>query len=102
MTRITARTEDGACCLESTGHAAGSPAVCAGISALLYALAGWLLNRPEGLAGDSILLEDGHAVFRIRQPTRETAAVFEAVVIGLLQIQLTSPEYIRVSTDMKA
>ena len=45
MTKVRWRTEDdGTCEILATGHATGSEQVCAGISAIIYSLAGWLKN----------------------------------------------------------
>jgi len=94
MTEVIARRGPEGLSLEVSGHATGYPAVCAGASALLYALAGWVRNREEPDAG-AVVLEDGHGVVTLRDGP-EAWAVLEAVVIGLLQIQLAEPAAIRV------
>ena len=44
MTTGYAELEGGRCLLVLDGHATGSPSVCAAISGLVYALAGYLTN----------------------------------------------------------
>ena len=94
MTECVARRGPEGLSLEVSGHATGHPEVCAGASALLYALAGWVRNREDPDAG-AVVLEDGHGVVSLRDGP-EAWAVFEAVVIGLLQIELAEPGAIRV------
>ncbi len=74
-------------------HATGSPMVCAGASAIVWALAGWLHNHgPEGTV---INLRAGDAFVQCgRSPETETA--FELALIGLRQMEKKYGEYIKV------
>ena len=75
------------------GHATGSEAVCAGVSAIIYALAGWVNNyAPEGV---KIELESGDALVTFKGGEAAQAA-FDMALIGLKQIQLAEPERISV------
>ena len=87
---ITAYVELGEVCrLSVDGHATGSPEVCAGVSAVVYALAGYLTNRvPEA----EIRLDSGRAQISCRGQR----AMFEMAWIGLAQIEKAHPEFIRV------
>lgn len=81
--------------IEAKGHASGKdPAPCAGITAILGALAGYLENA--GLSEkEYVKLEpgDAHIIFS----GGDTAnAVFEMAVVGLLQIEMQYPGYIKV------
>lgn len=79
--------------LEMRDHATGSEAVCAGASAIVYALGGYLLNRaPEGLG---LNLRAGDAWVQCRR-CQETETAFEVARVGLLQLEKTYPEYIQV------
>lgn len=71
--------------LSSKGHATGSEEVCAGVSAIIYALAGWAENfATEDV---KIELESGDALIVFRGGT-EAEAAFDMAVIGLKQIEL--------------
>ncbi len=79
--------------LEMRDHATGSAAVCAGASAIVYALGGYLLNRaPEGLV---LNLRAGDARVQCRR-CRETETAFEVTRVGLMQLARSYPEYIQV------
>lgn len=81
--------------ISAKGHASGEdPAPCAGITAILGALAGYLENSGKFMKGIS-RLDPGDAYIYFVGGI-EAAAVFEMAVIGLLQIELTYPEYIKV------
>jgi uncharacterized protein YsxB (DUF464 family) len=84
--------------MECRGHAGydpGKDVVCAGISALVCALAGYALDAPGGDA----VLESGGALIRCRAGVR-TQTAFEVVLRGLRQIELSYPEHIRVESGL--
>lgn len=80
--------------LQLLGHATGSPQVCAAVSGIVYALAGWLNNdsvhqtRPPGITLESGLSE----ITAYGDSYVETA--FELAEVGLLQIAKQYPEYL--------
>lgn len=75
--------------IECKGHATGSEQVCAAISALMTALAGYLVNHnPQRI--NTIMLESGHNVIAFRG----AAAAFEMTKIGLMQLAQSYPKYI--------
>lgn len=78
--------------LELRDHATGSPQVCAGASAIVWALAGWLHNHPEAEA--VVNLRPGDAMIQcVRTP--ETEMVFELATVGLRQLEKKYGKYIQ-------
>lgn len=83
--------------ITAKGHATGRPEVCAAVSGLLYALAGYLENG-EGIGrlhgriepGDFSVTFDGDGL---------AMAVYNMTLIGLLQIEKSHPEYIQVEQE---
>lgn len=83
--------------LTVTGHAGysehGNDIVCAGVSAISYALLGFLHNtktrelRAEATSGNMALVCRGDA---------DVAAAFEMAVIGYMQISKKYPQYVDV------
>ncbi len=80
--------------LEMKDHATGEPLVCAGASAIVWALAGWLRNNSG--AEDLVLhLRAGDAFVQCPR-TREAVVAFEMAAVGLRQIEKAFPGYIHV------
>lgn len=76
------------------GHATGSPEVCAAVSGLLYALAGYAQNE-KGVGRLHGRIEPGD--FSLTFDGDERAeAVYSMTLIGLFQIEKSHPEYIKV------
>ncbi len=83
--------------LSAKGHATGSEIVCAAISGILYALAGYLRNA-EGWGKAEVFtcsMESGDVILDAVGGAGVDAA-FEVAVIGLLQIGSAYPELLRV------
>lgn len=99
MTVIRATLDGGRCSIRAQGHATGSPVVCAGVSALLCALSGYLANRERGGVFYN-KTEPGDAVFAFSADPEAMEAV-RCVLIGLLQIQLSHPDFLHVEADQK-
>lgn len=82
--------------LAISGHAgyanAGEDIVCAGVSAIGYALLGFLRNEREA-KGLSTLVEGGNLLICASGGER-VAAAFEMAYIGLAQISKTYPQYV--------
>lgn len=81
------------------GHATGSAEVCAGISALMFSLAGFLDNNADELFLSSVKMDNpgwGYIMFELEDPSPKIKGAFELIQIGLLQIQETYPEYCEV------
>lgn len=84
--------------LEMRDHATGEPLVCAGASAIVWSLAGWLRNHAE--TGAVMTLRAGDAFVQCaRTPAAETA--FELAAVGLMQLEKKYPEAIRVEREAR-
>lgn len=96
MTQVWAEITENSGLLRADGHATGSPEVCAAVSGILYALAGYLVNaEAKGLAkATARRMESGHVCLRYEGQVRE---VYEMAVIGLLQLEKSYPELVKVT-----
>lgn len=72
--------------------------VCAGVSAIVYALAGWLANFGDR-ERDTVLLQSGEVYISVDSPQEGTKAAFDLAIIGLLQIAKTHPDHLRVEEE---
>ena len=97
MTQVYAEMEGGRCLLTLEGHATGSTEVCAAISCLVYALAGYLANAGrDGFAEVYTMdMEDGKVCLHCHGDDRVTAAC-EVAIIGLRQLEKQYPELVQV------
>lgn len=78
---------------------AGKPEVCAGISALMYSLEGFLRNHEDMLflhTADMDVPGKAHIMFELDDPYKNVMGAFELVMIGLLQIAKTYPDFCQV------
>lgn len=97
MTEVYAKRRGDRCYLTARGHATGSVEVCAGISAILYALAGYLVNVDESRRIDILDLSVRDANVKVDFYGDDgSVAAFEMAVIGLLQIAKANPEFLHV------
>ncbi len=98
MTDITMWAGGGRYGLRAEGHATGSVEACAGISGILYALAGYLRNGElAGMVhGVEVYLAPGRSCICFAGG-REAEAAFTMAEIGLRQIALSCPEQVRVT-----
>ena len=96
MTEIKIDRGGGRYQLYAKGHACGSPEACSGVSALLYALAGWLLWKPRDVETESCGIAQGIADLRFSGGTAAAAAA-DCVTVGLLQIARAYPDAVRVT-----
>ena len=94
MTKVLAKNGNGRYYIKADGHATGSPIVCAAISGIIYALAGYLGNS-ESIRCEEIKLSDGSAELEFYGGD-DAEAVYMMTVIGLMQIEEQHPEYIEV------
>ena len=81
--------------VRAKGHATGSQEVCAAVSGILYALAGYVENNRHGLIYQRWSMDSGDVDVTFRGGER-AEAVYQMTLIGLLQIEKRYPEYIRV------
>lgn len=98
MTKVYAEKDKDRYQISARGHATGSPAVCAAVSGILYALIGYVKNAQDGSTlAYSGRVSSGDVAIDFRGGER-AEAVFDMAVIGLLQIEKSCPEYIHVET----
>ena len=97
MTKVCFKRDGNRYEVRATGHATGSDAVCAAVSAIMYALAGWLINADDGGKAYDVLIDmsSGRAMLGWRGGA-EADAVYNMVVIGLAQIAQSYPDYIQI------
>lgn len=95
MTRVYCEKNGNWYTVTAKGHATGSQEVCAAVSSLLYALAGYVKNEKKSLSSAEWSIDSGD-VFVLFRGGEKARAVFDMTVIGLLQIEKSHPEYIRV------
>lgn len=88
MLQAVIETHGGIHRIECIGHATGSEQVCAAVSGLMTALAGYLVNHNEQNI-KHITLESGNGVIMFKG----AHAAFEMTKIGLLQIAQAYPKY---------
>ena len=81
------------------GHATGSDRVCAAVSGLLYALAGYLTNA-KGVEIQTIRMEDAYVCLKWTGGKRDLAAL-QTVCIGLMQIEKANPDFIKTENSEK-
>ena len=93
------RTEDGHELMIS-GHAGydsgGRDIICSAVSSIAYALLGFLENEANGASDCDYMTESGLLGVTAAASERVDVA-FEMALIGLRQIELQYPDYVRVS-----
>lgn len=94
MTYVYCEKDGNRYTVTAKGHATGSPEVCAGVSGILYALAGYLENG-DGIGTLHGRIEPGDFSVTFDGDGRADA-VYNMALIGLLQIEKSHPEYIKV------
>ena len=81
------------------GHAGyaskGNDIVCAGVSAVVYSLLGYLENHGEDLEYINTSIESGETQISC-EGGEKTAAVFELTAIGLAQISQKYPDHVAI------
>ena len=99
MIRVTYRKEGNSHSLKMDGHAEyaghGEDIVCAGASAIVCSLLGWLENNSEDLSYCDYEAESGSVRIDCEGGER-TAAVFEVTAIGLLQIEDSYKDHLEI------
>lgn len=94
MTKVYAERDGNRYTVHAQGHATGSPEVCAAISGILYALAGYVRNATDGstIAYDERL--DSGSVHLHFCGGPGAAGAFDMAVIGLKQIEAKYPDFL--------
>jgi len=98
MTRVYAERSGNRCILSAKGHATGSVEVCAAISAIVYALAGYLMNHDIKISEQR--MEEADVLLDF-SGDECAAAAFEVAVIGLAQIGQQYPGLLQVNFQEK-
>lgn len=98
MTVVNATRNGNEYALTAKGHATGSPVVCAAVSGLLYALAGYLKNAEKAGRVETEMLRIEEAFVEIR--CKGSRDAWEMAVIGLLQIEQQYPQFLSVSVEI--
>lgn len=100
MTKVFAEKNGDRFSLVLCGHAAGSETVCAAISSIAYALAGYLKNCDKKKDEPSVAeLESGFSVFHFSGKEKNPA--YEMAIIGLMQLEKQYPEFIQFEKNKK-
>lgn len=96
MTKIVIQSDGMTHGLTAVGHATGSREVCAAVSAIVYALGGYLKNLEldGGVELCGFMLESGAA--EIEASGQEARAAFKMTAVGLLQIAAKYPDQVAV------
>ena len=94
MTRVHITYDPDRFTVTAKGHATGSPEVCAAVSGLVYALAGFL----QGFGAKS-RLEAGDAEVECLS-SYETDLALEMAYVGFQQIAQQYPDYLQVETNV--
>ena len=104
MVNATYRRDKTSHSFSVVGHAGysecGNDIVCAGVSAVIYSLLGFLNNIPDKDKHLTAVAESGNTHIFWRETCTEVSAAFQMALIGLMQIALKYPEHITV--DYKA
>lgn len=85
--------------LHLEGHAGyhpGNDIVCAGCSAIVYALMGWISNAAGHMAEVDELYEKSGTVRITADGDEQYGAAFDMAVIGLMQIAKKYPDHVSV------
>lgn len=84
--------------LTINGHAGyaeyGKDIVCAGVSAITYALLAWMEHNQEEITQfDELMVEDGQVYITCAGSDKLTTA-FQVALMGLIEIARAHPEYV--------
>lgn len=83
--------------LRCEGHATGNQDVCAAVSSLVYALAGFLGNRQGGsTVVDRRDLKEGYAEILFTSRDQKVLGAWDMTLFGLKQLENSFGDYIRV------
>ncbi len=96
MITVKCNINEDECTMVVKGHAGYNPGndiVCAGCSAIITMLAGYLVNRLDRTKLIKMEMESGNADIHVKGDAVE---VFEMAVIGLMQIEKAYPQNVKV------
>ncbi len=96
MTRVELTRRGDVYRVYCSGHAAGSPEICAAVSCLVYSLAGWTRLAPVRRLRERLESGEAELVFHARECPAEARGAFELVRAGFMQLESLEPEMISV------
>lgn len=98
MTDITINVDRNHYHVLADGHS-GESTVCAGISALTQMLGGCILNYDD-IKNYVFDISDGHTEYEFTSPNWKVLEDVKAMTIGLLQIERSHPQNIRIKQNI--
>ena len=103
MIRVRYRRNEFAHSILVAGHAGysseGNDIVCAGVSAVVYALLGFLHNVPDRKERLTASIDSGETMIFWRGVSEDITAAFHMAVIGLAQIARKYPDFVSVEAS---
>lgn len=96
MTRVYLEKDGKTYTIDCKGHAEGSPEMCAAISCLVYAVAGWTHNAKTVRHTERLTEGDVRLVF---SGCEECETVFDLATVGFLQLEKLDPERVHVDVQ---
>ena len=99
MTRVNITDIDKHIYITARDHATGSKEVCAAVSALMYMFEGYLRNEEPKVKNHKSEFRDGYATIEFDAIRFDVYHALECFVIGLLQIEGSYPDYLKVDID---
>lgn len=99
MTKVSVYDIDNHIYVSAHDHATGSKEVCAAVSCLMYTLEGYLRNNEAKVKNHKATFKDGFAVVEFDAIDFDVYHGLECVVTGLLLIQGSYPDYLKVDID---
>lgn len=99
MTNITIQCSGDTYRMAAVGHAAGNSEVCAAVSAIVYALGGYLKNLEAAGPVKLRALTLGSGAAGIEAAGQESRIAFEMAAVGLMQIAAKYPELVAVDAQ---
>lgn len=100
MTKVYFQSDGSSFNVAAKDHASGSEVACAGVSAVMYELAGYLVNAQRaGIVWDvSGHLKSGDAV-QAWSGGIEAKTAYDMTRIGLMQIAKSYPQFVEIVVD---
>lgn len=95
MVRVYAETEGTRYLLSVQDHATGSEQVCAAVSALVYAFAGYVKTAEANRKAQvyNLKLDSGKALIHCHGD-RDVGTAFDTVVMGLVQVSMSNQDHL--------
>lgn len=96
MTEVRLNNKNNVYRIECRGHATGSQETCSAISALVYALKGYIDNGYGGVIKRNTTIGDGYISLEFSGGA-QAEAIFDVVALGLMQLESAyDGEYVKI------